>query len=57
MYKFHKYPFLDVLLQNWKCSMSQKNLELEIEDKKQLYGYQQGDINAIFERLDNAPSN
>ena len=37
--------------------MSQKNLELEIEDKKQLYGYQQGDINAIFERLDNAPSN
>ena len=37
--------------------MFQKNLELEIEDKKQLYGYQQGDINAIFERLDNAPSN
>lgn len=37
--------------------MSQKNLDLEIEDKKELYGYQKGDINAIFERLDNAPSN
>ena len=37
--------------------MSQKNLELEIEDKKELYGYQEGDINAIFERLDNARNN
>jgi len=37
--------------------MSQKDLEFEIEDKKELYSYQQGDINAIFERLDNAPSN
>lgn len=37
--------------------MSQKNLELEIEDKKELYGYQEGDINSIFERLDTARSN
>ena len=37
--------------------MSQKNLELEIEEKKELYNYQKGDIDAIFERLDNAPKN
>ena len=37
--------------------MSHKDLELEIEDKKELYSYQQGDIDAIFERLDNAPKN
>ena len=36
--------------------MSQKDFELEIEEKKELYGYQKGDINAIFERLDNSPS-
>ncbi|RZJ35024.1 MAG: DEAD/DEAH box helicase [Flavobacterium sp.] len=29
----------------------------QTEDKKELYGYQQGDIQAIFERLDNAPAN
>ena len=37
--------------------MPHKDLELEIEEKKELYGYQKGDIDAIFERLDNAPSN
>ncbi|WDO12057.1 DEAD/DEAH box helicase family protein [Flavobacterium sp. WW92] len=37
--------------------MSQKNLELEIEEKKELYAYQQGDIDAIFERINNAPYN
>lgn len=37
--------------------MQERNLELEIEDKKELYGYQQGDIDAIFQRLDNAPHN
>lgn len=37
--------------------MQERNLELEIEDKKELYGYQQGDIDAIFQRLDNAPYN
>ncbi|MES2543348.1 MAG: DEAD/DEAH box helicase [Bacteroidota bacterium] len=37
--------------------MLQKDLEIEIEEKKELYGYQQGDIDAIFERLDNAPNN
>lgn len=36
-------------------SMSQNTLEIEIEDKKELYAYQKGDIDAIFERLDNAP--
>ena len=34
-----------------------KELEIEIEDKKELYGYQQGDIDAIFERLESAPKN
>ncbi len=29
----------------------------EIEQKKELYGYQQGDISIIFDRLDNAPDN
>lgn len=37
--------------------MQNRELELEIEEKKELYGYQQGDIDAIFQRLDNAPSN
>lgn len=37
--------------------MSQKDLELEIEEKKELYSYQQGDIDAIFQRLDHAPNN
>ncbi len=37
--------------------MSQKDLLIEIEAKKELYGYQKGDIDKIFERLDNAPSN
>ena len=31
--------------------------ELEIEERKELYCYQQGDIDAIFERLDNSRSN
>ena len=33
--------------------MAEKDFELEIEEKKVLYGYQQGDIDAIFKRLDN----
>lgn len=37
--------------------MQERNLELEIEEKKELYSYQQGDIDAIFQRLDNAPHN
>ena len=36
--------------------MSQKDLLSEIEEKKELYGYQKGDIDKIFDRLDNAPS-
>jgi len=36
--------------------MSQNTLEIEREEKKELYAYQKGDIDAIFERLDNAPS-
>ena len=34
--------------------MSQKDFIPETEDKKELYGYQKGDIDKIFERLDNA---
>src|SRR6218665_1866048 len=37
--------------------MSQKDFIPEIEDKKELYGYQKGDIDKIFERLDNAANN
>ncbi len=37
--------------------MSSKDLESEVEDKKELYGYQEGDIAAIFDRLDNVPEN
>ncbi len=37
--------------------MPYSQVETEPEDKKELYGYQQGDIDSIFERLDNAPSN
>lgn len=36
--------------------MSQNTLEIEREEKKELYAYQKGDIDAIFERLDNTPS-
>lgn len=37
--------------------MRDKDFELEIQEKKELYGYQQGDIDAIFERLDNQRPN
>lgn len=37
--------------------MPKKDLLAEIEDKKELYSYQKGDIDKIFERLDNAPHN
>ncbi|MCD0465386.1 DEAD/DEAH box helicase [Flavobacterium sp. ENC] len=36
--------------------MSQNTLEIEREEKKELYAYQKGDIDAIFDRLDNAPA-
>src|SRR6476660_3776579 len=35
--------------------MQQETFEIEIEARKELYAYQQGDIDAIFERIDNAP--
>lgn len=37
--------------------MPKKDFLAEIEDKKELYSYQKGDIDKIFERLDNAPHN
>ena len=37
--------------------MAHKDFITEIEEKKELYGYQKGDIDKIFDRLDNAPSN
>ena len=50
--------FLGVFLQKFIIrKMPHKELEIEIEDKKELYGYQQGDIDAIFERLESAPKN
>lgn len=35
--------------------MLENIVEIENEDKKELYAYQQDDINAIFERIDNGP--
>ncbi len=40
-----------------KMAMSDKDILIEIEEKKELYSYQLGDIDRIFDRLDNAPSN
>ncbi len=37
--------------------MPHREVESDIEDRKELYSYQQGDIATIFERLDNAPNN
>ncbi len=37
--------------------MSERETEIDVEDKKELYSYQQGDIDAIFQRLDHAPAN
>ena len=34
--------------------MPQNTIETEFEDRKELYDYQKGDIDAIFERIDNA---
>lgn len=35
--------------------MPHNESEIEIEEKKELYNYQKGDIDAIFERMDNTP--
>ena len=40
-----------------QINMSQKDFIQDIEEKKELYGYQKDDIDKIFERLDNAPAN
>ncbi|MGL2994555.1 DEAD/DEAH box helicase [Flavobacterium sp. TSSA_36] len=37
--------------------MLEDALEIQVEGKKELYAYQKGDIDAIFERIDNAPIN
>ncbi|NUY79908.1 DEAD/DEAH box helicase family protein [Flavobacterium sp. MAH-1] len=37
--------------------MNSGEIEAEKGQRKELYGYQKGDIDAIFERLDNAPQN
>lgn len=37
--------------------MLYKNVEIEVEDRKELYAYQKGDIDAIFSRMATAPSN
>ncbi len=38
-------------------SMSKKDILLEYEEKKKLYGYQLGDIDSIFEKIEKSPSN
>ncbi len=40
-----------------QIAMTPKDISIEIEEKKELYGYQKGDIDKIFDRLDNARSN
>jgi type I site-specific restriction endonuclease len=35
--------------------MFENTIEVEKEERKELYGYQKGDIDSIFERIDNAP--
>lgn len=37
--------------------MPDSHLEVEFEERKELYSYQQADIDAIFQRLENAPLN
>ena len=37
--------------------MYKESIEVEIEEKKELYAYQKVDIDAIFERIDNATEN
>lgn len=37
--------------------MPDKAISLNTEDKKELYSYQKGDIDKIFERIENAPAN
>ena len=39
---------------NPKSPMPQNTIETEFEERKELYDYQKGDIDAIFERIDNA---
>ena len=39
---------------NPKPKMPQNTLEPEFEERKELYDYQKGDIDSIFERIDNA---
>jgi superfamily II DNA or RNA helicase len=36
--------------------MFESTIEIEKTEKKELYAYQQGDIDAIFERIDNGPA-
>jgi superfamily II DNA or RNA helicase len=37
--------------------MSKKDILLELEEKKKLYNYQLGDIDRLFDKIENAPSN
>lgn len=37
--------------------MSKKDILLEIEEKKKLYGYQLSDIDLIFDKIENSPAN
>ena len=36
--------------------MLEDTLEIQVENKKELYAYQKGDIDAIFERMDAKPN-
>ncbi len=50
-----KLFFRRIFAKTQQKTMFENTIEIEKEDKKELYAYQQGDIDAIFERIDNGP--
>ena len=50
-----KLFFRRIFAKTQQNTMFENTIEIEKEDKKELYAYQQGDIDAIFERIDNGP--
>jgi len=50
-----KLFFRRIFAKTQQKTMFENTIEIEKEDRKELYAYQQGDIDAIFERIDNGP--
>jgi superfamily II DNA or RNA helicase len=51
----YKLFFRRIFAKTQQKTMFENTIEIEKEDKKELYAYQKGDIDAIFERIDNGP--